>query len=553
MVYYREWVSKDCRLPVYIFGCGMWGKRCFYYMQKNHIDVAGFLDNDKNKQGSDFCGKKVLNPDDVLQAAEKVEVIVAINQREEVINQLRNYHIYDPKIYSLGQILESIHKNLLGVQNNMEFKAKILEKNISVVGGGKYKEDFLYLFDTLAIENEYAENAIPKYIDEDSLLIVCSFNRENVEERLCSLGYTYGKNWLYGEDLFCLLDDYAMPSIGRYPSAMAYKTLYDPMQDQPICSLPFRNLQISSRFSVHTCCSDWGDEIGNLEYSSLDEIWNSINLKIFRLSVINRTYSFCNHYTCVHLNMNAGKTEKRMSPVPALKPYASRLEIGIDRTCNLYCESCRKEVCIEKGRKRERVENVKNKILSSGWLENTDKLLLGGQGEVFFSQVYKDIMFENAGKRKSLDLRTNGTLFDEAMFDRLSAIYENLSIIVSIDAARKETFDRLRRSHNPNTWNDLMKNLDNLSAMRKAQKISFFQINMCVQMMNYKEIPDFIWMGKKLGVDKVYITPIRNWGTYSENDFINIQIYDRGKRVKKEVQTVLNDPALKEPEVLCVI
>ncbi len=142
-------------------------------------------------------------------------------------------------------------------------------------------------------------------------------------------------------------------------------------------------------------------------------------------------------------------------------------------------------------------------------------------------------MFKNASNRKTLDLRTNGTLLDRDAFQKLRGIYDKLSITVSIDAATKETYDQLRRSHNMNTWNNLMGNLEFLSEMRRKGELYFFQINMCVQMKNYKEIPDFIAMGKRLGVDRVYITPIRNWGTYTGQEFKTIEVMGSDKSVKE--------------------
>ena len=51
----------------------------------------------------------------------------------------------------------------------------------------------------------------------------------------------------------------------------------------------------------------------------------------------------------------------------------------------------------------------------------------------------------------------------------------------------------------------------------------------------------------------MYITPIRNWGTYSNEEFINGRVFDEKKAVKDEVKKILDNPCLKEPIVRCVI
>ncbi len=534
---------------IYIFGSGNWGRRCHTCLKNMGISVKGFIDNNESMWGK-TCRETEIYPPQAAEgfAADDI-IIVAIQNRSSVLHQLDEMGIGQRYIFIWNKIYYRKDVEVLGFADRELLREYLDNSWLYLYGEGKYAEDFKYVFDNLKL-NEITDDDIPEQgEDRKKIIILCDFNPEHKEELLAKKGYVKNTGYVYGEELFSLLDDVDDESV-TIPSAMMYKTLYAPMTDQIKCTLPFKNIQVSSRFSVHCCCSDWGAEIGNLEKNTLNEIWNSNTMKIFRLSIINRTYSFCNSYNCVHMVMNPGPATERMIP-PKAGDCPERLEIGIDRTCNLYCESCRKEVCVEQGTKRELIERIKDRIIESGWPDKVKTLLLGGQGEVFFSQVYKDIMYHNASDRNTLDLRTNGILLTEKEFERLEKIYNSLSIIVSIDAATEATYKKLRRSHDEHAWEKLQRNLKMLSEMRRAGRIGFFQINMCVQMDNYREMPDFVKMGLGLGVDRVYLTPIRNWGTYTAERFKDVEIYDGRKVLKKEVAEVMNNPVLKHAAVQC--
>ena len=63
-------------------------------------------------------------------------------------------------------------------------------------------------------------------------------------------------------------------------------------------------------------------------------------------------------------------------------------------------------------------------------------------------------------------------------------------------------------------------------------------------MKDYREISGFVRYGEELGCDLIYLTPIRNWGIYSPEEFRNIGIFERDKEVKQVVLDVIE--GLKE-------
>lgn len=530
----KAYLTDTGEKEVIVFGCGKWGRRCINDLLKKGCPVIGWCDNDREKWGKKFMDYPIYSTEELQQMKDRISVIIATQHFSQIRKQLQESGInalvyYSHNIYELAD-----NYSVMGCKNPEELYHFLADRYVRLIGTYKHREDFKYIFDSIRIDEEFERDDDKGYttddIRENTLDILC----EKEEQKIHS-----DKNYIYTEDLFCVLDEDYIESSGKIPSLMLLKTYNATMQNQKICTRPFYYSVINSVYDFHFCCGDWSDSAGNILENPPDAIWNSSIAKIFRLSLINRTYSFCNANACVHLKPQADTTNERMRDIPRTRDIPHTLEIGIDRTCNLFCKSCRDCVVVETGERKRRTEAAKDVIISSGWLEKCNTLLLGGQGEVFFSNVYQELMFYGSEKRISLDLRTNGTLLTEEYFTKLKKKYKELKIIVSVDAANEATFRKLRRSNNSDSWENLNRNLQMLSEKRKRKELGYFQINMCVQWDNYKEIPDFIRWGEALVVDRVYLTPIRNWGTYSSKEFENVRIFDDNKNLKPEIKELI--------------
>ena len=142
---------------------------------------------------------------------------------------------------------------------------------------------------------------------------------------------------------------------------------------------------------------------------------------------------------------------------------------------------------------------------------------------------------------------TNGTLFTPQEWEKMEGKYDSLRFSVSIDAATKGTYEKVRCGGN---FDRLMKNMEFLSELRKEGKVDEVIVNMIVQKANYKEIPDFIRWAKKLGFDGVYLSHIWNWGTFTEDEFENnVSMFDKNGNMKPELARILEDPVCRDPIV----
>ncbi|MCR5441527.1 MAG: hypothetical protein K6E66_05380 [Lachnospiraceae bacterium] len=141
----------------------------------------------------------------------------------------------------------------------------------------------------------------------------------------------------------------------------------------------------------------------------------------------------------------------------------------------------------------------------------------------------------------------NGTLFTESEWEKLEGRYEHTGFMVSVDAAGKETYEKVRCG---GSFERLMKNMDFLSELRRLNKVDSVKVIMIVQKANYTEIPAFIRWAKDKGFDGVSLSHIRNWGTYDDRDFYeNVSMFDMSGNMKPELAEVLADPVCMDPMV----
>lgn len=515
--------------PLILYGYGKWGKSCLRYLKDQEIAVDAICDRKYRDYQEIYENMTFISPEQ-LQDKKDATIVIALENYNDIILWLSGFVKQIFVFHNDDQVIYQIETNyeILGCKTNQELQTLLSDKKkIALVGTLKHREDFKYIFRDIKVNSEYEKwNDISEDYD---LVILGESSKAPEEERV--------GNVVEARDLFTLLTGNRCGNIKPY--MMMLQTYFAHMVDQPFCSRPFTNAVINSNCEFHFCCGDWSLGIKNiLEQPDLQSIWDSTEAKIYRLSIINRTYCFCKWERCVYCQANPERSENLNRYAGTAKQIPDSLEIGIDKTCNLFCRSCRDCVIVEKGKRKENIEKAKDIIEASAWLETCNTILLGGQGEVFFSPVYRNLMYPENGRRETLDLRTNGVLLTEEEFDKLRGVYHTLKIIVSVDAAAKSTYDKLRRSNDIWAWEKLTENLKMLSVKRAGGMLEFFQINMCVQKENYAEIPDFIEMGATLGVDKIYLTPIRNWGTYSEEEFKEISIFTENKQLKPEVKNV---------------
>jgi len=329
--------------------------------------------------------------------------------------------------------------------------------------------------------------------------------------------------------------------------AMASKYMravyYDRRQNECDCTIPFDTMWVGIAGTTRICdCPSFLDlSCGNLGITGGFRVWNSPLAEIIRLSVANGNYTFCSRSQCGKLLVDREQANPSEYRKPSKMDYPLNISIANDSLCNLHCPSCRKECHVKYcADEKTELEACTDALFETGWLETAERIVVGGSGETFFSDNYKKILYESIKKEKEVVVMTNGTLFSTAEWEKMEGKPGRVSFLVSVDAATKETYEKVRCGGN---YERLMVNMEFLSKLRRENKIASVIVVMVVQRANYKEIPDFIRWVKDLGFDRVNLSRIRNWGTYPEEYFYNcVSMFDKNGKPSPELVEILKMP-----------
>ena len=220
----------------------------------------------------------------------------------------------------------------------------------------------------------------------------------------------------------------------------------------------------------------------------------------------------------------------------------------MDDACNLVCPSCRRmPKYLEEGPEFHRRRVCAEKLKQTGWLEKADSFGLAGHGEVFYSKIYRSLLYHNEPeKRNHIVITSNGILFNEDEFSHLLQNYKSISTIISIDGMKKETYEKLRPGGN---FDILMRNMEMLSRHKKRGEIQYWQINFVVQRENFKQMKALVRQSEEWGVDKLYFIQIMNLVQDSQDDFDRISMVNEDGSLKSEFIQYLDDPIFDSPIV----
>jgi MoaA/NifB/PqqE/SkfB family radical SAM enzyme len=315
-----------------------------------------------------------------------------------------------------------------------------------------------------------------------------------------------------------------------------------------VCTQPFRYIDIQDNGDF-VCCPSWcstnirdGNEMN----------WMSDNAISVRKSVLDGSYSHCDHIVCPSLSnlINNGKpsgifipTERfkeiynieTLEDVKNIKNTPEEILFGFDRSCNFKCPSCRLEL-IPNSKENSPEHERKLKILKyieDNFAKSAKKLLITGSGDPFYSKIYREYL-QNFDETKypnieNIQIITNGKMLNEKMWNSLKAKKYIKSIEVSIDAGTKETYENVTRLNGD--WDVL---ISNLKFMSTIPTINDMILSMVVSELNFTEMFTFyelinsIFDGKKYKTLSINFRQHIHWGTgkYSIKDVEKMQVFN---------------------------
>ena len=298
-------------------------------------------------------------------------------------------------------------------------------------------------------------------------------------------------------------------------------------------------MTVDLRGRVGLCgCETWMPvRVGNLFEQSIAEILGSTLSQDIRASIGRGSYEYCDAAACSTISMDQligieSLSEQHQAAVaqPNNWTLPQQIYLSGDATCNLTCPSCRTRIFKIN---EEQVEEQKRlgQILKDNLFANSSDqpvvLHVSTSGEVFASPLLLKFISSIDPKQfpnLKLWLQSNGLLAPrswhklEAMADRVE------NITVTVDAARGDTYEQLRRG---GKWEDILESLAWLKNKKSENGMSI-HLRMVVQRDNIDQLMEFYELGQNYLADQIDYVRITDWGTYREQEFKQIDIFDPG-------------------------
>lgn len=194
----------------------------------------------------------------------------------------------------------------------------------------------------------------------------------------------------------------------------------------------------------------------------------------------------------------------------------------------------------------DRLEKLTDKALFH-LIRASRRVSVTGSGDPFASKHYRSVIRRITGLKGGpvVDLQTNGLLLAR-YWDELGLEGRAGHVLVSIDAAKKETYEIVRRGGN---WEDLLENLSFLSALRKRGSVESVRLDFVTQALNFREMPAAANLMRDFGFDSIKFQMLRSWNTWSVQEFAQHHVGHPGHPLHDEFKTVMQDAALTGPDV----
>ena len=146
-----------------------------------------------------------------------------------------------------------------------------------------------------------------------------------------------------------------------------------------------------------------------------------------------------------------------------------------------------------------------------------------------------------------IHLISNGTLFSAKEWAKFPGIHNRVaSVRISIDAATKETFERLRLF---GIHEELLANLAFLKELRANRAFQDLSFSFTYQVDNFREMKDFVAFGDRMGADYVSFERLQNL-TFTPEAFRAKAVHLPDHPLHAEFLDIVRDPVFASKRVL---
>ena len=315
------------------------------------------------------------------------------------------------------------------------------------------------------------------------------------------------------------------------------------------CIVPFEHLIFFQDGKVYSCCPSWSNKyvFGNIFEQSYQEIWNGEKAKAFRQSFLDGSYKFCDLNLCVTKNVKDDtrfNTRNKVYESTEVSSLPKMVHFNIDETCNAHCIMCRDKNFYNAEWIKKYEENIDTTIIPL--LQNAEMVYLNGVGELFASKLCKKLVkrIHETYPNIKFDIITNGVLANKENFEEIGLIDCIQSVEISMHAVHRDTYAKIVRGGD---FDELMKNLEFLSGLKKSGKLEFFFLNFVVSIYNYQEMIDFQKLANALGA-KTSFWEYRPWGNAEmDKHYDEVAVFEPTHPDYAKYLDIVNNDIFKSP------
>lgn len=335
--------------------------------------------------------------------------------------------------------------------------------------------------------------------------------------------------------------------------------------DKIICNYPWTHFEANNPNGDVTICCDNNCVLGNVNEQSIMDIWNGEKYQKIRSNMLNEgAYKVCSPNCAVLKGFKSYQNLDWFSNLPAdspvfynaflnekeisehkliLKSLPRWIRFAYSYICNLDCYHCYQREIRQKNEKLP--QNFINQVYD---LAEILQVLFYFGGEPFAYKPTIELLTKYTNPYCQNFFVTNATLLNDKIFNILKSIKIGF-LSVSVDAAEKETYEKLRKKAK---WERLIRNIRILSVMKK-QKPFMFTLSMTVNSKNFNQLESFVDLAVSLDAQPI-ISMVNNYKnsnnfqneylSFNKNDYeqLLVQIDNSIEKVKKA--------AYKDAEIL---
>jgi wyosine [tRNA(Phe)-imidazoG37] synthetase (radical SAM superfamily) len=224
--------------------------------------------------------------------------------------------------------------------------------------------------------------------------------------------------------------------------------------------------------------------------------------------------------------------------------YPEYVKFCHDKTCNLHCITCRDDVIGNTAEKTEALDAlIETHFLPL--LKDAKTVALNGDGELFASKHCRRLVKEIAERYPHIKFAicSNGVMCDEKNCAELGILDRIVSVQISVNAAIKETYDKIMLG---GSFDRVRRNIEWLSGLKKEGKIDFLRLVFVVSSINYREMKPFMEWAIELDAI-VDFWEYRPWGNAMAKDYALYAVFNPKHKEYRKLARILKDDVFKHP------